>query len=153
MSATSDAGRLKRVSASEALALMQEQGFVYIDVRAPEELAAGVPEGAFNVPYAFVTAEGTEPNRDLLAVISACFDPQDKLVIGCATGVRSLRVAQRLIEAGFQHVVDQRAGFLGAKDAFGRVTERGWQALGLPIAPEIDPARSYGALSQRKKAT
>jgi len=74
-------------------------------------------------------------------------------VIGCASGVRSLRAAQQLIDAGFTCVVDQRAGWSGEKDAFGRTLSAGWSALGLPISDAPDPSRSYGVLSQRKNAT
>ncbi len=129
---------------------MREQGYVYIDVRTPEEVELGAPRGAYNVPLELITPEGTERNRDFVRVMRGAFAVDDKLVIGCATGVRSLRAAQLLVDAGFTQVVDQRAGMAGAKDAFGRLVERGWQALGLPIA-EIDADRGSSATIQRPR--
>lgn len=142
-----------RVSAIEAHTLLQDQGFTYIDVRTERELDAGVVEGAYHVPFALMTAQGMQDNTDFVPVMQATFARDAKLVIGCETGVRSLRAAQQLIDAGFTNVVDQRAGMSGVRDAFGRTVEPGWIRAGLPIADEVDPARSYGVLSQRKNAT
>jgi rhodanese-related sulfurtransferase len=144
---------LRRVSASEAHALVQTDGYAYIDVRSTEEIAVGLPAGAYHVPLSVVTTEGMEDNRDFTRVMQTCFARDDKLVIGCASGVRSLRAAQRLIDAGFVCVVDQRGGWSGQKDAFGRTVEPGWSTLGLPVSDEPEAGRSYGALSQRKNAT
>ena len=46
--------------------------------------------------------------------------------LGCAAGMRSRQAAQALEAAGFAHVVDQRAGWDGARDPFGQVVEKGW---------------------------
>lgn len=143
----------RRVSATEAHALIREQGFVYVDVRSQAEVDAGCPDDAYHVPFAFADEHGMHDNADFIAVMRGNFALDDKLVIGCATGVRSLRAVQQLLAAGFVNVVDQRAGFSGAKDAFGRTVEPGWSALDLPVSYDIDDARSYGVLSQRRKAT
>ena len=43
-----------------------------------------------------------------------------------------MRAAQALVAAGFTNVIDQRAGWDGARDSFGQVTEPGWsRARGL----------------------
>ena len=143
----------RRVSATEAHALIRDEGFVYVDVRSQAEVDAGCPDDAYHVPFALADAHGMHDNPIFIAVMRGNFALDDKLVIGCATGVRSLRAVQQLLAAGFVNVVDQRAGFLGAKDVFGRTTEAGWSALGLPVSHDIDDARSYCVLSQRKKAT
>jgi rhodanese-related sulfurtransferase len=144
---------VRRVSASEACTLVATEGFAYIDVRSIEEISVGVPAGAYHVPLSYVTAHGTQDNHDFIRVMQACFRTDAKLVIGCDSGVRSLRAAQQLMEAGFSCVIDQRAGWSGDKDAFGRTLEPGWRACGLPISDEPVPERSYGALSQRRNAT
>lgn len=144
---------VRRVSPTEAHALMRDQGFVYVDVRSEPELAGGVPSGAYHVPLQHMTDEGMEENRDFLRVMQAVFDVDQKLIVGCESGVRSLRAATLLSSLGFTQVIDQRGGFSGEKDPFGRTREPGWKQAGLPIADEVAPDRSYGALSQRMKAT
>ena len=81
-----------------------------------------------------------------LAVTAAAFGKDAKLVVGCKTGGRSLRAAQMLMQAGFEDVVDQRAGMIGARDAFGQLQEPGWESAGLETAVEALPGRDYEAL-------
>ena len=64
--------------------------------------------------------------------MKAAFPSDAKIVVGCKAGGRSLRAAQALVAAGFTNVVDQRAGWDGARNPFGQVTEPGWAAAGLP---------------------
>ncbi len=144
---------VKRVSPTEGHALMRDEGFVYVDVRSEPELAGGVPSGAFHVPLLHMTDEGVADNREFLRVMQATFGVEDKLLIGCASGVRSLRAAALLEASGFRHVVDQRGGFSGEKDPFGRTLTPGWRDAGLPVSADVEQNRSYGALSQRMKAT
>jgi rhodanese-related sulfurtransferase len=144
---------VRRVSASEAHALIRDQGFVYVDVRSEPELRGGVPSGAYHVPLLHMTEHGMQDNREFLRVMQATFARDQKLIIGCESGVRSLRAATLLASSGFVDVIDQRGGFSGAKDAFGRTLEPGWRNAGLPVSTELEPDRSYGALSQRMKAT
>ena len=54
-------------------------------------------------------------------------------MIGCQSGGRSLRAAEALLNAGYTAIIEQRAGYKGARDAFGAVTEPGWEPLGLPV--------------------
>jgi rhodanese-related sulfurtransferase len=135
-----------RVSAVEAHALLG-QGYDYLDVRTPEEFAAGHPEGAFNVPWQVRGAQGRALNPHFLASVRAAFAAEHKLVVGCQTGSRSRAAAEALSAAGYI-VVEQRAGFEGARDAFGRVIDIGWRAAGLPCAIEPRPGRDYAALER-----
>lgn len=132
---------IRRVSPAEAAALL-EQGHVYIDVRSIAEFEAGHPKGAFNVPV-------TE--ADFVSVMKAHFSPDTKLVVGCQAGGRSLRAAQVLIDAGFSDVIDQRAGWGGVRDAFGQVSEPGWQRAGLPSDTTAEPGRSYEAIKAGRR--
>jgi rhodanese-related sulfurtransferase len=136
-----------RLSAQEARALMLEQGYVYLDVRTEEEFGQGHPEGAYNIPVRLRTAQGMVENPRFVEVASAAFAKDAKLIVGCGSGPRSLTAAGKLLEAGFGDVVEQRAGFSGQRDAFGRVVEPGWQAAGLPCAVEPEPGRAYRALA------
>lgn len=139
----------RRVSPQEAQELVKNEGYVYVDVRSTGEYEQGHPEGSFNVPLAQPGPGGMAPNGDFIAVMKKLYAPDAKLVIGCAAGGRSARAAAALEQAGFSDLVDQRAGFDGAKDAFGRVSEPGWARAGLPVASGPDAERGYAALRSK----
>jgi rhodanese-related sulfurtransferase len=141
---------VRRVSPQEAAALMREEGYAYVDVRSIPEFEAGHPAGAYNIPLMHSTPSGLRPNGDFISLILAVFPKDTKLVIGCKMGGRSLRAAQILIDAGYEHVVDQRAGFHGMRDAFGQIQEAGWQSVGLEVCVEARPDKTYEAISIRK---
>lgn len=127
---------MRTVSPREAYELMVREGYVYLDVRTVTEFAESHPRGARNVPYALPSSAGLAPNPDFLAEVTSSLTPDTKLVVGCATGVRSRDAARLLREAGFAEVVEQRAGMLGVRDPFGRLRERGWRDEGLPVDEE-----------------
>ena len=54
-----------------------------------------------------------------------------------------------LLGLGYTNVVDQRAGFLGAEDPFGKASEPGWQPKGLPVTPGTEPGRSWDELAKK----
>jgi rhodanese-related sulfurtransferase len=137
-----------RITAVEAHRLMREQGYLYLDVRTQEEFAAGHPEGAYNVPLLVHGARGRVENPNFLASVRAAFAASDKLVIGCHTGSRSRHAAELLLAHGYRDVVEQRAGFEGARDPFGRVVDSGWRAAGLPCSTQALPGRDYAALER-----
>jgi rhodanese-related sulfurtransferase len=141
---------VKRVSPLEADQLVRERGYVYVDVRSIPEFEAGHPAGAYNIPFLHATAAGMQPNTEFVGVVAAVFPKDAKLVLGCRSGNRSLRAAEILIQAGYEEVVDQRAGTAGARDAFGQLREAGWEAAGLEIGTEAHPDRAYEALHRRK---
>ena len=138
---------IKRISPEEANALVEDEGYVYLDVRSVPEFEAGHPSGAYNIPIAHMTPAGMQANPKFLAEVSAAFGKDAKLVLGCKSGSRSLHAAKALLQAGFEHVVDQRAGFGGARNAFGGLDEAGWQQAGLDVSIEAEPGRSYAELS------
>jgi len=121
---------VNRVSPQEADALVKEEGHVYLDVRSIPEFDAGHPAGAYNIPLMHATPSGMRPNPDFLSVV--------------------LRAAQGLLDAGFETVVDQRAGFHGIRDPFGQLKEPGWRDAGLDVATDAEPSRAYEALLTRR---
>lgn len=141
---------VKRVSPQEADALVREDGYVYVDVRSIPEFDAGHAPGAYNIPLLHATPSGMRPNGDFMSVINAVFSKDSKLVLGCRSGNRSLRAAEALVSAGFEHVVDQRAGHDGARDPFGQLQEPGWHGVGLEVSAEAHPDRTYEALVARR---
>jgi len=147
-----------RVPPAEALRLMREQDYVYLDVRTPEEFELGHPEQALNVPWQLTDANGERAaNPRFLQVATRALHGKKGVVIGCQSGRRSLAAAEHLLAAGVvranagaadaPHVVDQRAGWGGVRDAFGKLQEAGWQAAGLPVGYTPAPGNSYRELS------
>jgi len=120
-----------RISPQEASERLTA-GYTYLDVRTEEEFAEGHPAGSVNVPFAIMSDGVMTPNPEFLEAVNARFAKDAKLVVGCRSGGRSLRAARALLEAGFTDVVDQRAGWDGARDPFGQLTEPGWSRVGLP---------------------
>jgi rhodanese-related sulfurtransferase len=140
---------IKRISPKEASDKLAE-GYTYVDVRTVEEFVDGHPAGAVNVPIALAGGGGMAPNPDFMRVMSAAFAKDAKIVCGCKAGGRSLRAAQALVGAGFTNVLDQRAGWDGARDPFGQVVEPGWSRAGLPTEQGNPSGRSWEEV--RKKA-
>ena len=106
---------------------------VYLDVRTPEEFAAGHPAGALNVPVIFFRAGGSSPNPDFVTAVQRLVPPTTPLLVGCQTGGRSQRGAELLVAAGHTAVSNVRGGFGGARDETGRVVTPGWRDAGLPV--------------------
>ncbi|MHB2016331.1 MAG: rhodanese-like domain-containing protein [Candidatus Xenobia bacterium] len=131
-----------RVSPHEAWELMQKEGYVYLDVRSVSEFADGHPEGAWNIPLLHVTSRGRVPNERFLDAVAATFPRTQKIVLGCASGGRSLHALQMLQQAGFSAVIDQRCGFEGNH------AEPGWRSSGLPTA-KAAPERDWAAIEAR----
>ncbi len=131
---------VKRVPPAEAKRLVEEEGYVYVDVRSVPEFEAGHPEGAYNVPITHLGPQGAEPNREFVAVMEKRFGKDAKLVMGCKSGGRSLQAASILLSAGFKSVVDQAAGFDGFPG------QPGWRPLGLPVATVAPRERTWDGL-------
>ncbi len=122
----------KRVSPREAHELMQ-QGYAYLDVRSTPEFAEGHPAGAVHIPLAEMGPMGMQPNPQFMAQVAARFAKDARVVVGCQMGGRSARAVAALEQVGFTALVDQRAGFGGARGLTGQVTEKGWRDEGLPV--------------------
>jgi rhodanese-related sulfurtransferase len=139
---------IKRISPQEAHDKLGE-GWTYVDVRTVEEFEAGHPAGALNVPIAHAGAGGMQPNGDFVRAMNAAFSKDARIVGGCKAGGRSLRAAQVLATEGFTNVVDQRAGWDGARDPFGQLAEPGWLRAGLPVEQGQPAGRSWDDLLKK----
>ena len=135
---------VKRISPEEAKALIDGEGYTYLDVRSIPEFEAGHPRGAFNIPLNHRGPAGMAPNPDFLSVVEKSFPKDAKLVIGCQGGGRSLRAAGLMEAAGYTSVLDNRGGFEGHPG------EPGWRPKGLPVDAPGDPARAYESLRAKK---
>jgi rhodanese-related sulfurtransferase len=68
---------------------------IILDVRTPEEFAAGHIPGAINIPYTHLPAR-----------LSELPDAGDKdIVLYCATGVRVERAVERMREQGYSRLL------------------------------------------------
>ena len=96
------------------------EGWHFVDVREPEEFAAGHVPGARLSPRGFleVRADATHPKRDPWIE-----DRSRKLVLYCGGGNRSALAARTLHEMGFERVVSMAEGW-------GGWTKRGYASEG-----------------------
>jgi rhodanese-related sulfurtransferase len=141
---------VRRVSPEEAKSLL-DLGYFYVDVRTVEEFHALHPVGAMNVPLFDAAASSGPANAAFVATMERLFTRDAKIVVGCATGVRSLHAAELLATAGFTDVVDQRAGLEGVRGAFGKLVEEGWAEVGLPVTSGRD-AGSFESIERQGSA-
>ncbi len=137
-----------RISPQEAHEKLAD-GWTYVDVRTVEEFEAGHPAGAVNVPLLHAGPGGMVQNSDFARVMSAAFAKDAKIICGCKAGGRSLRAAQLLLAEGFTNVLDQRAGWDGARDPFGQIHEPGWSRVGLPAEHGRPPGRCWDDMKKK----
>jgi rhodanese-related sulfurtransferase len=139
-----------RISPEEAHAKMKE-GFTYVDVRTEDEFLAGHPAGAVNVPLMHAGAAGMEPNPDFVTVMSKAFAKDAPIILGCKAGARSARAAKALAEVGFTRVLDQLAGWDGARGPSGEVAVPGWSRTNLPVETGAGEGQSYADVQKRAR--
>lgn len=136
---------VKRVSPDEALALMRDQGYAYLDVRSVPEFEQGHPAGAWNVPLLHAGPTGSRPNPGFLDAVARAFPRDARIVVGCRTSSRSEHAAALLEGAGYTHVAIQGAGFVGHGHR-----EPGWGPRGLPTSRSAEPGRSWDDLKEAR---
>lgn len=123
-----------------------DPSIVLVDVRTPEEFAAGHPDGALNVPIVFRSMMGMQPNNEFTELVAKLSpDPSARVILSCAVGGRSQRACEMLAMKGYQALVNMAGGFNGARAPNGQVVERGWADLGLPVARDTSEC-GYDAL-------
>ena len=121
-----------------------EQGWSYLDVRTEPEFRAGHATGAWNVPVMVRDPAGRmAPNPEFVAVVKRHLPPGSRLVVGCASGVRSMRACDALAAAGYAELVNLSSGFQGRFDESGGLVEPGWKGCGLPCESATPEERSY----------
>jgi rhodanese-related sulfurtransferase len=87
------------VSPADAASLLREKKARFIDVREPWEVATAHIEGAVSIPM------GDVPSRAHQEL-----DPDERLVVFCHAGVRSMNVTVWLRNQGFEQVQSLRGG-------------------------------------------
>ena len=87
----------RSIAMDEAVAMMaQETGYIILDVRRPDEFAAGHIPNAINVPNETIgTDEIPElPNKDQL------------IMVYCRSGRRSKEASEKLVKLGYTNIVE-----------------------------------------------
>jgi rhodanese-related sulfurtransferase len=87
------------ISAADAAALLKEKGARLIDVREPWELATARIEGCLEMPMGEVPARAHQE-----------LDPEERLVVVCHHGIRSMNVTVWLRNQGFEQAQSLRGG-------------------------------------------
>lgn len=87
----------KQVSVDEAVQIMaDEEGYIILDVRTPEEFADKHIPNAINVP-----------NEDIGREEIAELPDKDQLIlVYCRSGNRSKQASQKLVELGYTNIVE-----------------------------------------------
>ena len=108
------------MNVNTAYAAAIEGRITLIDIRRPDEWAAtGIAQGAIPLDM-----RDPEFAQKLLALVP---DPNARIALICARGVRSRHLAGQLTEAGFTNIIDVPEGMLGSGAG------PGWLAAGLPV--------------------
>ena len=110
-----------RMSVSEAHAQAARGDILLVDIRTPHEWrASGVGQGAVPLDMR---------REDFLAALTQMVggDLATPVALICARGVRSARLSNQLIEAGFTTIIDVPEGMLGS------AAGPGWVRAGLPV--------------------
>lgn len=136
-------------ASNEETASALEQGAVFVDVRSEPEFEAGHVPGSFNVPLLHMGPGGLTPNPEFLEVMQRAFGKNEKLIMGCRSGQRSMRAGQMLVAAGYTDVSNQTTGWEGTRDAFGRPLS-GWRASGLPVETGKPAGQGYEDAKKRQ---
>jgi rhodanese-related sulfurtransferase len=102
---------VREIAPEEARRLLDapgREGFEFVDVREPDEFAAGRIPGARSYPRGFleVRADLEHPKRDPWLA-----DRRRKLVLYCGGGHRSALAARTLQEMGFTEVLSLAGGW------------------------------------------
>ena len=98
-----------RVSAADAVRMINREKAVLIDVSEPAEFAAGHPVGARSVPLSKLETSRELPKNKSLPV-----------VVVCATGTRAQRAVAQLKKLGFENATALAGGLTA------------WRAANLP---------------------
>ncbi len=131
------------VACPDAKALMDKEGYLYLDVRTVMEFEAGHPEGAFNIPVVEPSPAGQmQQNPNFLSSVQAKFPKDTKLVIGCMAGGRSRLACEILQASGYTNVKNVAGGFGGGGGS------KGWRDSGLPVSKQPHPGKKYQELKK-----
>ena len=103
---------------------------LFVDVRSPQEFAAGHAPGAVNIPLLFLDPTGRRPNPDFMAACAKALPKSAPIILGCASGGRSGQAQAMLRSEGWTDLSNMIGGFSGGPGM------PGWSQCGLPVATD-----------------
>jgi len=109
---------IQSISVHDALALTNDQGTIFVDVREKAERAeAGAITGSVSAPRGFLEfiADPESPMHN------AALGSGKRLVVFCASGGRSALATKTLMDMGISDVVNLAGGFAAWQEAKGAV--------------------------------
>ena len=92
-----DAITYRQITMSEATELMaREENYIILDVRRPDEFAAGHIPGAINVPNESIGTDEIDelPDKDML------------IFVYCRSGRRSVEASEKLVKLGYTNIIE-----------------------------------------------
>ena len=95
-----------KISVAEAIRLNAEEGYSFIDVRTPEEIAEGKVEGALEFD---VKSDSWQEGISAL-------DKSQPYIVYCRSGVRSALACQMMHDLGFEKIIDMEGGYNAWED-------------------------------------
>jgi len=140
---------IAQITPEEAKRLLDNGGFVYLDVRTVPEFVNGHALSALSIPVMEMNPQigGMEPNERFLGVVAANVPRDAQLIVGCKTGKRSAAACELLAQAGYKNLRNLVGGYAGVTDPTGQVVQEGWSTLGYPIERGDGGTKSYASLS------
>jgi phage shock protein E len=108
---SSSSNAITNVDASTFLTTVSQPGVTVVDVRTPEEFAAGHLEGAVNM-----NVEGPDFSTQI-----ATLDTAGTVALYCQSGRRSAIAADQMASAGFTSIVNLQGGIADLQSAGGNV--------------------------------
>lgn len=109
---------VEEITAEEAKARLDRgEVDIILDVREPDEWQRGHIPGAVHIPMGLVQEQADSKSPDADPALTS--DPDARIVVHCAQGVRSLLSADALKKMGYSGVVSMSDGIIGwAKQGF-----------------------------------
>ena len=87
----------KQMKMEEAMQYMQQNDdYILVDVRRPDEFDAGYIPGAINIPNESITDKE----------ISELPDKDAKILVYCRSGNRSVQASQKLVKLGYKNIIE-----------------------------------------------
>ena len=87
----------RQITMDEAVTMMaQETGYIILDVRRPDEFAAGHIPNAINVPNESISTDE----------IPALPDKDQLIMVYCRSGRRSKEASEKLVKLGYTNIVE-----------------------------------------------
>ncbi|KAL9682420.1 hypothetical protein QQ045_014218 [Rhodiola kirilowii] len=90
---------------------LHKAGHKYLDVRTRQEFDEGHVSGAVNIPY-LLSNEGSMSKNPKFLEVASKFGGDDKIIVGCRSGKRSLMAVEDLRSAGYSKATNIEGGYL-----------------------------------------